>query len=238
MTLTLNGRKVGTKRPEGGVAMFDVPFADGENRLVARAGALTDVLTVGFRLAQASPERFTGLNVMLGSPRYFDDREAGLAWIPERPYTPGSWGYVGGEALRRSGAGWLGSASDILGTKNDPVFQTQRVGIESFRADVPDGTYSVYLYWAELDAAEKREALAYNLGSDGAQQQYTGRHFDVSVNGRKVLENFSIAAEVGFSRAMVRKVDVIVRDGKGLRVDFGRIEGEPVLNAIRIYRNH
>lgn len=118
------------------------------------------------------------------------------------------------------------------------MFQTQRVGIESFRADVPDGTYSVYLYWAELDAARQREALAYNLGADGAQQQYTGRRFDVSVNGRKVLENFSIAAEVGFSRAMVRKVEVIARDGQGLHVDFGRIEGEPVLNAIRIYRNH
>ena len=37
---------------------------------------------------------------------------------------------------------------------------------------------------------------------------------------------------------MVRKAEVIVRDGQGLRVDFGRIEGEPVLNAIRIYRNH
>ena len=58
------------------------------------------------------------------------------------------------------------------------------------------------------------------------------------MNGRKVLENFSIAAEIGFSRAMVRKAEVIVRDGQGLRVDFGRIEGEPVLNAIRIYRNH
>lgn len=58
------------------------------------------------------------------------------------------------------------------------------------------------------------------------------------MNGRKVLENFSIAAEVGFSRAMVRKAEVIVRDGQGLHVDFGRIEGEPVLNAIRIYRNH
>lgn len=138
VTLTLNGRKVGTKRSEGGVAMFDVPFVDGENRLVARAGALTDVLTVGFRLAQASPERFTELNVMLGSPRYFDDREAGLAWIPEQPYTPGSWGYVGGEVLRRSGTGFLERIA-ILGTKNVPVFQTQRVGIESFRADVPDG---------------------------------------------------------------------------------------------------
>ena len=72
----------------------------------------------------------------------------------------GGRGGLGGEALRRSGAGWLGSASDILGTKNDPVFQTQRVGIESFRADVPDGTYSVYLYWAELDAARPPAEVA------------------------------------------------------------------------------
>lgn len=143
---------------------------------------------------------------------------------------------------RRQGAaafrnGVARSASAILGTENDPVFQTQRVGIESFRADVPDGTYSVYLYWAELDAAEKQEALATTSVRRRPAAIY-GTPFDVSVNGRKALENFSIAAEVGFSRAMVRKVEVIVRDGKGLRVDFGRIEGEPVLNAIRIYRNH
>lgn len=236
VTLTLNGRKLATKRPEQGVAMFDVPFVEGENRLVARAGSLTDALTVDFQLAQASPRAFSELNVMLGSPRYFDDRVAGVAWIPEQPYRPGSWGYVGGEVLRRPGVGWLGAASDILGTKNNPVFQTQRVGIESFRADVPDGTYSVYLCWAELDADEQREALAYNLGADGAQTEYTGRRFDVSVNGVKVLENFSIASEAGFSRAVVRKIDVEVHDGEGLRVDFGRIEGEPVLNAIRIYR--
>ena len=58
------------------------------------------------------------------------------------------------------------------------------------------------------------------------------------MNGTKVLENFSIASEAGFARALVRKVEVIVRDGQGIRVDFGRIEGEPVLNAIRIYRNY
>lgn len=238
VTLTVNGRKAGTKRPERGVAFFDIPFMEGENRLVAKAGGLTDAVTVDFRLAQATPAKFSELNVMLGSPRYFDDREAGLAWIPEQPYTPGSWGYVGGKALRRSKTGWLGSDAAILGTQNDPLFQTQRVGIESFRADVPDGRYSVYLYWAELDAAEQREALAYNLGADGAQQQYTGRRFDVSVNGRKVIENFSIADQAGFARAMVRKVDVVVHDGRGITVDFGRIEGDPVLNAIRIYRNH
>ena len=59
-----------------------------------------------------------------------------------------------------------GSDISISGTDYDPLFQTQRRGIESFRADVPDGKYSVYLYWSELSQAEDREALAYNLGAD------------------------------------------------------------------------
>ena len=56
---------------------------------------------------------------------------------------------------------WLFAASDtdILGTDQDPVFQTQRVGIEAFKADVPDGVYAVYLYWTELTSENKREAL-------------------------------------------------------------------------------
>jgi len=237
-SLSVNGRSLGSAPADKGVAFFDVPFVEGENRLVATSGELTDVLTVRFRLAQASPATFSQLNVMLGSARYFDDRRAGLGWIPEQPYAPGGWGYVGGRPLRRAGTGWLGSADDILGTDNDPLFQTQRVGIEAFRADVPDGSYSVCFYWAELDAGGQREALAYNLGADGEAATYAGRRFDVAINGEKVFDNFSIAGEVGCLRAMIRKVDVVVSDGKGLRIDFTPVEGEPVLNAIRICRNH
>ncbi len=237
-TLSVNGRRLGTVRAENGVAFFDVPFEEGENRLVATSGALTDVLTVDFRLAQATPGRFSGLNVMLGSARYFDDRETGLGWIPEQPYEPGGWGYVGGEPLRREGTGWIGSAEDILGTTADPVFQTQRVGIESFRADVPDGSYSVCFYWAELDSDREREALAYNLGADAGGRSYGGRRFDVRINGEKVLDGFSIAEEAGCLRALVRKAEVVATQGGGIRIDFDPVEGAPVLNAIRIYRNH
>lgn len=238
VTLTHNGRKLGTQRPSDGVAVFDVPFVDGENRLVATAGTLTDALTVDFRLMRAAPDGFTSLNAMLGSPRYFDDRAEGVAWIPEQPYEPGGWGYVGGRALRREGTGWLGSAANIRGTACNPLFQTQRVGIERFCADVPDGSYSIYFYWAELEGDAERETLAYNLGADDAGTRYRGRRFDVAVNGATVLENFSIAEEAGFARALVRKVEVVVHDGEGIRIDFVPREGEAVLNAIRIYRNH
>lgn len=243
--LSLNGVGLGSKPVEGACAFFEVPFFDGMNVLEAKAvfpdGPVKDVLPVDF---QDVPHRPTGdflqMNVMLGTPRYFEDRSAGLAWIPEKEYEPGSWGYVGGEPYRRpTGFGTMpGSDMDIAGTDQDPLFQTQRRGIESFRADVPDGTYSVYLYWAELDADAGREALAYNLGADAAAAASGERSFDVSINGSKVLDDFNIAEECGVFHAVIRKFVVEVRDGKGISVDFTPRKGLPVLNAVRIYRNY
>lgn len=103
---------------------------------------------------------FTEVNVLLGAQRYFEDRTAELCWIPEQAYEKGSWGYIGGEvAPNKTRYGSLpASDTDILGTDQDPIFQTQRVGIEAFKADVPDGVYAVYLYWTEL-TSEIRERL-------------------------------------------------------------------------------
>lgn len=132
-------------------------------------------------------ERFTELNVMLGSPRYFDDREAGLAWIPEQPYTPGSWGYVGGRSCRSgTGFGSVGHPARRTSPSSRPS-----VSASSRSARRARGSALLHLL-PNFRCCGKRStprALAYNLGSDGAQQ-HTGRRFDVSVNGQKVLENF------------------------------------------------
>ena len=177
---------------------------------------------------------------MLGSPRYFEDRTANVAWIPEQEYKPGSWGFVGGTSYRRkTGFGsMLGSDIDILGTDMNPIFQTQRVGIKSFKADVPNGEYSVYLYWAELESDKEREALVYNLGADSEQTFAGNRSFGISMNGTTVLDDFNIARDYGYARAVIKKFVVTVKDGKGLSVDFHKKEGEPILNAIRISRNY
>ena len=246
--LFVNNKSLGKKKIEDNYALFDVPFVGGENLLEAVAvtggNKLRDMLRIQFQLvgSQLKDEAvpFTEINVMLGSPRYFEDRAANVAWIPEQEYKPGSWGFIGGTSYRRqTGFGtMLGSDIDIHGTDMNPIFQTQRVGIKSFKADVPNGEYSVYLYWAELESDKEREALVYNLGADSEQTFAGNRSFGISMNGTTVLDDFNIARDYGYARAVIKKFVVTVKDGKGLSVDFHKKEGEPILNAIRIYRNY
>lgn len=246
--LFVNNKSLGKKKIEDNYALFDVPFVSGENLLEAVAvtgdNKLRDMLRIQFQLvgSQLKDEAvpFTELNVMLGSPRYFEDRAANVAWIPEQEYKPGSWGFIGGTSYRRqTGFGtMLGSDIDIHGTDMNPIFQTQRVGIKSFKADVPNGEYSVYLHWAELESDKEREALVYNLGADSEQTFAGNRSFGISMNGTTVLDDFNIARDYGYARAVIKKFVITVKDGKGVSVDFHKKEGEPILNAIRIYRNY
>ena len=246
--LFVNNKSLGKKKIENNYALFDVPFVGGENLLEAVAvtgdNKLRDMLRIQFQLvgSQLKDEAvpFTELNVMLGSPRYFEDRAANVAWIPEQEYKPGSWGFIGGTSYRRqTGFGtMLGSDIDIHGTDMNPIFQTQRVGIKSFKADVPNGEYSVYLYWAELESDKEREALVYNLGADSEQTFAGNRSFGISINGTTVSDDFNVARDYGYARAVIKKFVITVKDGKGLSVDFHKKEGEPILNAIRIYRNY
>ena len=246
--LFVNNKSLGKKKIEDNYALFDVPFVSGENLLeavaVTRDNKLRDMLRIQFQLvgSQLKDEAvpFTELNVMLGSPRYFEDRAANVAWIPEQEYKPGSWGFIGGTSYRRqTGFGtMLGSDIDIHGTDMNPIFQTQRVGIKSFKADVPNGEYSVYLHWAELESDKEREALVYNLGADSEQTFAGNRSFGISINGTTVSDDFNVARDYGYARAVIKKFVITVKDGKGVSVDFHKKEGEPILNAIRIYRNY
>lgn len=246
--LFVNNKSLGKKKIENNYALFDVPFVGGENLLEAVAvtgdNKLRDMLRIQFQLvgSQLKDEAvpFTELNVMLGSSRYFEDRAANVAWIPEQEYKPGSWGFIGGTSYRRqTGFGtMLGSDIDIHGTDMNPIFQTQRVGIKSFKADVPNGEYSVYLHWAELESGKEREALVYNLGADSEQTFAGNRSFGISINGTTVSDDFNVARDYGYTRAVIKKFVITVKDGKGVSVDFHKKEGEPILNAIRIYRNY
>lgn len=243
--LLLDGRSLGIRGVENCAADFDVPFRDGTNRLdaVVRSGReeLHDAVTVRYRLI---PDRldggtpFTELNVLLGTVRSFDDPETQTAWIPEKPYTAGSWGYVGGEAFRPKTTRGTQPASnlDIAGTRLDPLFQTQRRGIEAFRADVPDGVYDVELYFAELAADTPAANAVYQLGNAVVGESRVRRRFDVALNGRTVTAALDVAAEAGLCRPMVRRYRVSASGRSGISVEFVPVEAETMLSAVRILK--
>jgi beta-galactosidase len=240
ITLSNNGKQVAAKRSSGGIVQFDVPFTDGLNQLEARSGDIRDVVDIHFQL-QPSQLRstklpFNEINVSLGDKRYYVDEQQNI-WLPEKPYEKGSWGYVGGEVFVPSNKGrqQYGSDKNILGTDDDPMYETQRVGIQQFKLDVPDGQYEVTLHFAELLGGEKKEALVYNLGNgEPTSGNSENRTFDVKINGRKIIDGLSNRNYLIPETAYASKGIVHVSDGKGIVIDFIATEGASMLNGLQV----
>jgi beta-galactosidase len=246
--LFLNGKSLGNQKVNNNIAQFEVPFVNGENVLEAvglfQSEKVRDLLKVDFRMISADlkskTNTFSEINIMLGSKRYFEDKSTSIIWLPEKEYQPGSWGYVGGKAYTKPTRHGQqpASDSDILGTNEDPIFQTKRIGLKAFKIDVPDGEYTVSLYFTELQAPQSTKMLVYNLGNEAIDNTINERIFDVSINKTRVITNLNIAAEFGGNTAVVKKFTVLVQNGQGISVDFQPIKGEAFLNAIRVYRNY
>ena len=246
--LSLNATSLGNKKVIDHIAQFEVPFINGKNILDASAstgkGILKDQLTIDFRAVPFDLKDlnhpFSEINVLMGSARYFEDKTNSVIWIPEKEYIPGSWGYIGGKPyMKRSRFGTQPASDlDILGTTDDPVYQTMRVGLTAFKMDVPDGKYTISLYWAELQSATDGKALAYNLGNDAIRENFTMRSFDVDINHSNVVKDLDLSKVYGEQRAVIRKFEVDATNGEGITVSFKKGVGEPILNAIRVYRNY
>ena len=107
VSLTLNGKFVAKQRVKDKVAIFNVPFSNGVNNLKASAEAngiiYEDFAAINFKLQPASLNSktlpFTELNVNLGDTRFYADDKLQQVWLPQKPYSPGSWGYIGGHVF-------------------------------------------------------------------------------------------------------------------------------------------
>ncbi|MDE3740916.1 glycoside hydrolase family 2 TIM barrel-domain containing protein [Maribacter polysaccharolyticus] len=226
------------------IARFSVPFVNGRNKFVAKSTigskVYTDVLEVDFRLAPNKfldfNEDFYSLNILLGTQRMYEDKVKDIVWIPEQEYTMGSWGYVGGQPFRpKTKYGSLPSSDlDILDSENDPIYQTQRVGIKKFKFDVPEGKYTVSLGWAELQSDIEHEKLVYNLGNDKVSEVVSDRIFNVLINGAYVEKNLNPTERFEAEKAVMKKYTVLVTGKEGIQIDFEAIKGNPILNTIQI----
>jgi len=239
-----NGKKLGSKSTEMGVAIFDVPFTDGENIIKATATvnnqAIEDLTTIDFKLVPAlfkwDAGKYVDLNISVGDNRFFVDDKLKQVWLPEQPYTKGSWGYIGGKVFTMPGQArqGFGSDKDIYGTDLDAVYQTQRIGIDAFRFDVPDGEYDLTLGFAELEGKPAGPALAYNLGGNEVDADVHQRSFDVLVNGNLLIKSLSTQNQLQAQREYTTTTRVSITGGQGITVKFNPFKGEAILNAIQL----
>lgn len=94
-------------------------------------------------------------------------------------------------------------ATPVQGTKDSLLFQTERYGIAdaglfSYSLNVPNGKYTVRLYFAEIFVFNDFAGL---------------RQFDVTIEGQKVLAAYDIVADVGFNTAVIKEFPVTVTGG-------------------------
>ena len=244
VSLWLNGASLGTVTPVNGIASFKVPFTDGANQLEAtttvNGQVYKDVVSIRFLLVPANLNStilpFKELNISLGDPRQFSDQPLQQVWLPEQPYHPGSWGYIGGQpfAMKGNRRQSYGSDKNILGTDYDAIYETQRVGIQQFKLDVPDGDYEITLLFAELLSNIKHETLVYNLDNSKAKEDTVTRSFDVLINGEPFISHLGNDNYLQPEQAYSTKTRWHVSNGKGITLDFKASKGETILNGVQV----
>jgi len=113
----------------------------------------------------------------------------------------------------------------IKGTKDWPLFQTFRYGLDQLRFEFPvaDGEYLVELYFNEPW-----------LGTGGGLDATAWRLFDVAVNDEVVIKDLDIWKEAGHDAALKKTLKVKVSGGE-LVVSFPRVKaGQALISAIAI----
>jgi beta-galactosidase len=241
--LFVNEISLGKKQQTKGERFtWKIELSEGKNIIIAKAWfngkELQDKAEISYKLIDFNDNlaSFNELNVLLGAKRIYEDFKTGQVWIPSQAYKLGSWGHKGGNpfTLRDTSRQSYGTDRDIRKTYDDPIYQTQQVGIEEFKADVSDGEYEVSLHFAELLSGEVKEALAYNLNDTNRKDNVTNRVFDVSINNIGYWKDLNIRSDYGVLIPIIKKLTILVEKSEGITVKFSSKQGSSILNAIQI----
>ncbi|QTX03594.1 carboxypeptidase regulatory-like domain-containing protein [Agromyces archimandritae] len=184
------------------------PGVYGANLVIATGAGRVSQLSVPVSLVVSAYQ--VGVNAGGGAYTAGDLFE----WSADQAWSDGAWGWIG----QRSDA----EAKDVAigGTTDDTLYQTRRTGSFSYVFDdVPAGTYTVDLGFAEFQKTPKER----------------DRVFDVLVNGTYQLIEEDVAAEVGGRYADKHQL-VIEHDGGDLTVQFKerRSYDYPIINALKL----
>lgn len=243
--LLLDAVSLGARKPVDRMVIWPVSLSRGSHTVKARAfhngklsgmdESMLDCEVLPYDLKR--DKEWQELRINVGDNREYTD-SLGNRWFPDQPYERGSWGYVKGEKyrLKNTGRENLGTDVNIRGTGDDPLFQTQLQGLESYRFDLPNGDYEIELFFAELDGPNDKENLLYDLEQREKKQDQKGidRVFDIRIGDRALATDVNVRREVGAFRVLRRKFPLKVNGEGNLAISFIRKKGEPMLNAIRL----
>ena len=146
------------------------------------------------------------LRINAGGNDYVDT--AGNKWFADQGYTEGGWGHLGGETYI--------NPMPVGGTAEDPLYQSERWGMDGYRFDVPNGTYDVVLHFAEIYFMEPQR-----------------RVMDVLIEGELKLDDLDIFSEVGYMTPCVKSFQSIVNNHT-LDIEFNHVIDDPKISAIEI----
>lgn len=235
VTLFVDGKEVRKVKVQNCTATFLAPFTKSDAYLHAEGVWNNQKVEDGCRiqftfipgdLKNWKAEQDVELAVNVGSRCFYTSEESGLTWMPDVPYFSGGWGHLGGEEAA--------TKTEITGTADGPLLQTQCKGLEGYRFDVPKGVYELELFFTDIDREENTSA--YLLADDGQKKEGQNR-FDVYVNGRLIEENFAPCGMGGYFH-QVRKRYLVTTDLDYLEVRFAPISGKTFLNAVKLRKNY
>ena len=239
INVRLNGRSIGEFTIKDHHALVPVPFENGHNTLTIACVAGGQALTKeGLFKAEVIPTSLSSLtagqidiHMNLGAHFHFQDDITHETWLPEREYSEGSLGYVGGTRLTTWDGQRVGTDVEIFGSNNEPLYQTHRDSIQGFRADVPDGWYEVRLGFAEVYSQKAREKLAYNLGAEGDDHlQKADRSFQVLANDQHILT----VAQLDEFHANEYRFRLKTKPNEGIHIMFKPLKGSVFLSFVSI----
>ncbi|MEJ7777962.1 MAG: glycoside hydrolase family 2 TIM barrel-domain containing protein [Daejeonella sp.] len=219
VTLMINGKSYGAKKPDGiQKSVWKVNLSPGPNIVYATgktgSNTLIDQINLNYHTYPLNltndAEAFKHLSVNVGSNTQYIDAAKNI-WIEDRPYTKGSFGYIGGTPST------LNIKSVKKNTEDLPLFYSYLEDIKGYKFDVPDGTYQVELCFIENDKSAKGERI-----------------FDVSINGDRVINSMELYVEHGVSVALRKKYMLTVDKGKGVEIKFDAHKGKAILSGISL----
>lgn len=236
--LFVNGVSLGKQKSENYTVVYLVPFSTGEHMLRAMAPSvdgkqLEDGVRVKFLAIPSSFDEKTingvELAINVGSNCYFAGEENNLVWLPDQPYTTGSWGYITSENEAENT--FSSTQVQIANTDDGPLFQTMQVDPVGYRFDVPGGMYEVELLFTDM--FRPTEKLAYQLA--GEKEDITAQEnvFHIHINGNRVEEAFSPGRDNGYFHA-VRKRFLVPAYDDCIEVRFEKESGKSFLSGIKL----